>query len=400
MTDSNRIDPDPDGGSGSSRELELQIEQERTKQLQFRLENTQKTIELLQLTARLGVQPQELASLLALTGGSTSGNSDRGRGSVSSAGSGSGAAPPQQFKFPATNSTRSASPARGRVHSPARIGAQAVASLAYHPDGSAALSPTSAAHPAAGSNVTIKEEPTSPRSQVKLATFHNYTSSAGANNAVPGSFAHNSQARHIGHSRNMSLPSLSKFAQDSRNIPPTMTSILSFNNVSNNHSNSTELEKPSPSHPAKIKILGDSNGPSANPTQWRTHKKHRRARSASGFGVIDLNVIDEAKRKAIISSILSTTKPLPPLKPMPKNTDSHTVPVLAQPSNKHSEGGSIGTAATTTAATAAAPGTQPREDFDERTCSETSSSSRCASPAHYVHTKTHTASSVQQLLND
>ena len=346
----------------SSRELELRIEQERTKQLQFRLENTQKTIELLQLTAKLGLQPSDLTSLLTLTGGtSSSGNS-----------ASTTATAPPQFKFPPNN--RSASPTRNRVHSPARIGAQTVASLAHHPDNSTALNAT-----VPEANVTIKEEPTSPKSQVKLATFHSYTASA---NIPPVS------AKHIGHSRNMSLPTLNRFPQDSQSIPPAMTSILSFNNVaansssSSNNSGNTDMEKPQPGHPGKIKLLDSGAAITASPTQWRTHKKHRRAKSASGFGVIDLNVVDEAKRKAIITSILSTAKPLPPLQPMPRNTDTHTVPALAQPLK---------------------PNTVkpvPREDFDERTCSETSSSSRCESPVHYRHAKTHAANSVQQLLND
>jgi len=58
-------DDTPESQGALSKAIELKIEQERTKQQYYRLENTNKTIELLQLTSRLGISVAEVSALLS-----------------------------------------------------------------------------------------------------------------------------------------------------------------------------------------------------------------------------------------------------------------------------------------------------------------------------------------------
>ncbi|SMN22221.1 similar to Saccharomyces cerevisiae YNL042W BOP3 Protein of unknown function, potential Cdc28p substrate [Maudiozyma saulgeensis] len=380
------IDDTPESHATLSKAIELKIEQERTKQHYYRLENTNKTIELLQLTSKLGVSVAEISALLSPVATQSQINENIPNNNDK----------PQQYKFPAVNQERLTVPPKSmhrRMNSPARIGANAIASLAVDNKTS--------------ESTTIKEEETSqfredddnsnqaisPLSK-KLPTFHNYTTTD----------------RHLRHTRNMSLPSMNKFVNNSnsnnniintdnssainttnsQNIPETMTSILSFNNTRND----PLLEKPKPesARPSSIRMLEKSGSrPSGQSkrTSGLIQKKHRRAKSASGssaFGVIDLNVIedakrkiivDDAKRKTIIANILANGKY------NPNANTSTTIPLNKQPKTDNSS--------------KEVSENQNNNDVDEKTCSE--SSSRCESPVRYTN-HTHTVNSVQRLLND
>jgi len=289
-----------------------------------------------------------------------------------------------------------------RLNSPARIGANAIASLAVENGSSGSMTIKEEESIQLGNEdedenengETYSNQAISPLTK-RLPTFHNYITTD----------------RTTRHSRNMSLPSMNKFVRNnnnnninntsttsmanSQNIPETMTSILSFDNLRNDPS----LEKPKPesARPANIRILEKSGSQpfgQSKSSLGLIQKKHRRAKSASGcsaFGVIDLNVIedskrkvtvDDEKRKAIIANILANGKYNP-------NINSNTItnstispnnlpkPIISPPKSMEN---------------------QDNDDVDEKTCSE-SGSSRCASPVRYT-THNHTVNSVQRLLND
>ena len=338
-------------------------------------------MELLNLSSRLNVPLSQLSSLLS----PVTIKSDISQTVPNS----------NNFKFPATNNhdnnKLTARPngmmTHRRVNSPARIGANAVASLANNNNNNGNRD-----------NMIIKEEEDgdedtqidnnsaiSPLTR-KLPTFHNYIASRdNVYNAKP-----------IRHSRNLSLPSMNKFTNNNINIvnsssphiPEGMTSILSFNNVSND----TFIEKPKPesAHNSNLKILEKPHIANTLKSNNSIQKKqHRRAKSACGssaFSVIDLNitdensknkknkiVVEEAKRKALIANILAYG-----------NKDNSTTTTI-------------------TSKTGLKISKEKKEfdEMDEKTCSESSSSSsKCQSPSNYNNTHTRTTSSVQKLLND
>ena len=144
-----------------SKAIDFKIEQERTKQQYYRLENTNKFIDLLKLSGSLGLPLDQLLMLLGsynTTGsGNSSSNSNSGIGDNDNNYNNSVYYPDQTtqlsnrtqqqqqttYRFPPVNASLNSSPNRSkklnavpslgyyhrRVNSPARIGANAVASL-------------------------------------------------------------------------------------------------------------------------------------------------------------------------------------------------------------------------------------------------------------------------------
>lgn len=284
------------------RALELRIEQERTKQQYYKLENANRSIELFRMAKDYGVASCEIPKLF---GGEelNVGNSGPVNGNSHtvlppSIVTDSSVKQPLSYRFPPAGSNLRPKPVSGelatlparRTHSPARIGAHAVAAL--------------------NEAASLKEEER-PLPFPSMSTQNN--NSLGT------------------HTRNLSLPVAKSM---SPNIPSGMTSILSFGKEHN--------------EPSGTSAVGDSNG-SALRKAPMVHKKHRRARSVSSFGVIDLKTAETPKQSM-----------LPKLKidPLP-NDDS----------------------------------TEKRYDGDEITCSE--SSSRNESPTQAKNTN-----SVAKLLNN
>lgn len=280
--------------------LELRVEQERTKQQYYRLENTSRSIELLKMARELGVLPQDIPKLFngedfnvampVPTKGTLSTNSTDNLGKQ-----------PLSYRFPPAGSTLPPKPVSGsgsmlptkRAHSPARIGANAVAAL--------------------NDAVALKEEECS----THLSPFMNRLNGH--------------------HSRNISLPAAKSV---SPNIPSGMTSILSFG-------------REGPEQPAAVALAYNDADSAGLRRASMVHKKHRRARSASSFGVIDLKMKEESKQQD-----------LPKLK-----TQLDSLPIQSPVDNS-----------------------ERHYDCDEKTCSE--SSSRNGSPKQARSTN-----SVAKLLN-
>lgn len=358
--------------------IDLKIEQERTKQQYYKLENTNKTMELLNLSSRLNIPLSQLSSLLS----PVSIKSDISPNVTNS----------NNFKFPATShdNNKLTVPPNGmvthrRVNSPARIGANAVAALAINNGNRDHMIIKEEEDDDGDDDTRIDNNNNNPISPLtkKLPTFHNYiTSRDNVYNAKP-----------LRHSRNLSLPSMNKFTNSTNNIinsssphiPEGMTSILSFNNVTND----TFIEKPKPesAHNSNLKILEKSQIVNTlkvhNSIQKKQHRRAKSACSSSAFGVIDLNIteedskskknkiiVEEAKRKALIANILAYGK---------KNNNNTTTNKTSLDISKEK---------------------QEFDDMDEKTCSESSTSSKCHSPSNYNNTHTRTTSSVQKLLND
>lgn len=252
--------------------LDLKVEQERTKQQYYRLENINRSIELFKLARDLGVPTQDISKLFNSEASFATGSStvntinnasnvlkeNNPTGNVLKIGSSelrhseSLSRQPLSYRFPPAGSNLPPKPVSinggnlsscRRTNSPARIGAHAVAAL--------------------NDSVVLKEEEMSPSDSPFMTRNIN-----GSNYNT--------------HSRNLSLP-LARYSSPS--IPSGMTSILSFNK---------DTVEPM-SHSSSY-----SNTNNNNTTLRRSamiQKKHRRSRSASSFGVIDLNVIDDAKRQ-------------------------------------------------------------------------------------------------------
>ncbi|QLL31465.1 hypothetical protein HG536_0B03280 [Torulaspora globosa] len=287
--------------------LELRIEQERTKQQYYRLENASRTIELFTMAKEYGVPSYEIPKLFGgeeLNIGSSGFRSGASNiGVPTSTVTDCSVKQPLCYKFPPAGSNLRPKPVAGdattlaarRANSPARIGAYAVAAL--------------------NEAASLKEED----QQLKFSPFP-----TNANHSVAS------------HSRNLSLPVAKTAGSD---IPSEMTSILSFGKDYNEQiSNSAGF--------------GDSNQPGLRKASM-VHKKHRRTRSGSSFGVIDLNMVDAHKQLS-----------LPKLK-----TQVDQLPIQSTEKNP-----------------------EKRFDYDEITCSE--NSSRNGSPTQSKNTN-----SVANLLN-
>lgn len=301
------------------RAIDLKIEQERTKQQYYKLANMDKCLEMLKFAKGYGVPPQHLIHLMnndisTLTNNNNNNNNNENNQvktpTTVDESNNKGGMPTitstfnSPYKFPATkplkannnnnssinnNNGNGSLPERRTYHrrtnSPARIGANAVATLS--------------------DSISIKEEePTDLDypSKSKISIPIN-TTNTGFNT----------------HNRNLSLPTMNKFLNSS--IPTNMTSILNFdedatdsntstrnsplnskrpsiiaNNTSNNSINNSPTHKNVPITTGSDNILKRTL-PISTSNGYNVQKKvHRRTRSAvviPSFGVIDLNVIDQ-----------------------------------------------------------------------------------------------------------
>ncbi|EDO16720.1 hypothetical protein Kpol_1003p25 [Vanderwaltozyma polyspora DSM 70294] len=256
--------------------LELKQEQERTKQQYYKLEIINKSIELFKMARENGIPPNQISNVFNF-GNSTQDDTNK---TVLLKSESISSQQPSSYKFPPVGNylppKSIAKPKHRRTNSPARIGASAIASLG---------------------GTIIKEETTPPhRSSVSPIPIPNEN----------GTYMHR---------RNMSLP-----MNSSSNTFSGMTSVLNFN------SNSTlQVQRPN------LSVSKQTLQPPSNHSQQR---KHRRSKSATGFKVIDLNVVDDPKAQ--------------PVTPKGKTVDVN-------------------------------------EDFDDKTCSE--NSSRDASPVRSAATR-------------
>ncbi|EJS41966.1 bop3p [Saccharomyces arboricola H-6] len=333
--------------------MDLKIEQEKTKQQYYKLENLNRSIELFKLASTSGVPISQIHKLFDTDHGAPApsftkpeANQLRNNGTASARSSeqlprinGSikslkslsmntvsptpMSRQPSPYKFPASSSANSLSrPAtinvQRRANSPARIGASAVAAL--------------------NENISIKEEgdirQTSPGIKLQESPL----------NRKPSSL----------HSRNLSLP-IGKFTNP--NIPSTMTSILSFNR--------DQQQPPSQPPPQQQQDLHTQNLHTFVKKPGMIQKKHRRARSTSSFGVIDLSIIDEAKEKNLQRS------------PSPVRSNTAATLTSQDPQTTESD---IKERSTIPQPLPEAHGLH--DDLDDRTCSE--SSSRNESPVRII----------------
>ncbi|KAL3230808.1 Protein BOP3 [Nakaseomyces bracarensis] len=269
-----------------AKSLDFKIEQEKTKQQYYRLESINKTIELLKLASNANIPPQQITRLFGGEAGleaqnkssdmpiGNSVNEVRGTHSLSpeissdsntninvnqNSSCNSLQGPPSAYKFPPVGSNLPPRPVptHQRTNSPARIGANAVAVL--------------------DDAIKIKEEPESESMFERTSPL--------LRKAEPIS----------NHNRNLSEPSSRYFTSSTtlNNITGPVTTVIDFE-PSHRHTRSRNNLKYDPSTPDK----GDSGIRSPRKTAMVT-KRHRRTRSASSFGVIDLNIVDEAKRTAL-----------------------------------------------------------------------------------------------------
>ncbi|CCF59752.1 hypothetical protein KAFR_0H03420 [Kazachstania africana CBS 2517] len=220
------------------RVIELKIEQERTKQQYYKLEDTKKSIELLTLAKGSGVPTTHISGLFPHSLRRSSHIADRTVVEQTKNDTVEGS--PSPFKFPPVihstakpNSPNHVPPKltvnTRRLNSPAKIGASTVATLSHQ--------------------TYIKEEKLSPMNYRPVSKQH---------------------------SRNYSLPIVSK-ASYNTNVSPT-TTIPSEPNV----------------HiPTGMTSILSFNSPNKDNLIKKPVKRHRRAKSISGFGVIDLNNIQE-----------------------------------------------------------------------------------------------------------
>ncbi|CAI7436059.1 CRE_collapsed_G0047630.mRNA.1.CDS.1 [Saccharomyces cerevisiae] len=334
--------------------MDLKIEQEKTKQQYYKLENLNRSIELFNLASSSGLPINQIhklfntdhgvpASSPMKAGGNQPHNNTEGTQSSENLprlnGSMKSLKPlnmntvsptpmsrqPSPYKFPASSSIGGISHStvtnvQRRANSPARIGASAVAAL--------------------NDNISIKEEDVARR--IPSGT----KSQESPLNKKPTSL----------HSRNLSLP-IGKFTNP--NIPSTMTSILSFN-----RDQQQPLSQPLPPPPQQQQDLHTHNLHTIPRKPGMVQKKHRRARSTSSFGVIDLSIIDEAKEKQVQRS------PSPIHSNVSVALTSHDKPIESNMKEQPNMLQSV------------REGRQVHDDLDDRTCSE--SSSRNESPVRTI----------------
>ncbi|KOG97112.1 Bop3p [Saccharomyces eubayanus] len=339
--------------------MDLKIEQEKTKQQYYKLENLNRSIELFKLASTSGLPISQIHKLFNTDHGTAPPSPMKSEGNQLHNNTASArtseylpktnvslkslkplntntvsptpmSRQPSPYKFPPPPSANglplpTTTNAQRRANSPARIGASAVAALTE--------------------NISIKEEDVATR--IPLGTRPQESPL----NKKPASL----------HSRNLSLP-IGKFTNP--NIPSAMTSILSFNRDQQQpHSQtSPQQQQQQPQQQPQ-----DPQASSSHPLLRKpgmVQKKHRRARSTSSFGVIDLSIIDEAKEKHLQRSPspirFNTSVTLTP-QAQPTEARAKERPTLPQPPREARE---------------------LRDDLDDRTCSE--SSSRNESPVRTI----------------
>lgn len=296
-----------------AKSLDFKIEQEKTKQQYYRLESINKSIELLRLASSANIPPQQITRLFGESGLEGPKPTEAGAATVSSDNAKqSGQGPPSAYRFPPVGSNLPPRPLSGhqRTNSPARIGANAVAVL--------------------DDAIKIKEEP-EPENVLEHTSPLLRKSTTASN-----------------HSRNLSEPSSRYFTSSTtlNNITGPVTTVIDFEPI-HRHTRS------------KNNLKNDSGAPDKRDSEMRSPRKismvtkrHRRTRSASSFGIIDLNVVDEAKKSALEKASV-----------IKMNDNRSTRPLIKL------------------------------DDMDERTCSE--SSSRTNSPTRIAQ-----QNSVTRLLNN
>lgn len=329
-----------------SKAIDLKIEQEKTKQQYYKLANIDKCLELIKLSKGYGIPPQNLIHLINNDGSLDSSISkddktiNNGTSTLNSTTTTTTTTATldsnnninitpvtsmlkstSPYKFPPVDPLKANSSKNNnnisintterrtfhrRTHSPARIGASAVAALS--------------------DSISIKEEEAS-ELESPLKNKINVSMNNNSNSDNNPTF----------HNRNISLPTMNKFVNSS--IPTNMVSVLNFdsnketsislkNNLNDNTYNNS---KNSPAY-SNINLSLEPNNnyylkrpvPSRSSSGNSVHKKtHRRTKSATvipTFGVIDLNVIDQAAsrnkipvlsssniNKINVSSVTSTT---------------------------------------------------------------------------------------------
>lgn len=250
-------------GDTVNRVIELKIEQEKTKQQYYKLENTNKSIEFFKLASSYGLPPSHISTLF----NDNTSNKDNNILATNSSNITNQQEHLKSYKFPPvmqgntipSKSMISKIPHR-RTNSPARIGANAVAALS--------------------DKIVIKEENSSTLDHLQESPLIKRNITQQHRNGNNSQYQHN---------RNLSLPAMNKFTNYP--IPTAMTSILSFNSTAQTHSLSPQ---PQPQTEATNREDVVEHESLKKPT-FLAPRRHRRAKSASSFGVIDLNVIEEAQ---------------------------------------------------------------------------------------------------------
>lgn len=259
--------------------IDFKIEQEKTKQQYYKLEGLNKTIELLKLATNANIPSSQISRLFGdLSPGSEESSrqsqstnetktipateflSPNRNGTVPSSPTNDGVSlrAPVSYRFPANSNGGPPRPVRThhRTNSPARIGAHAVANL--------------------NEVISVKEEPE-------------------PNNVLHPSSPLGRKSQLVSnHTRNYSEPS--RFFTSSttlNNITGPVTTVLDFephnkSGKGRQPRNSTDMLE-SDAHKLRngSKRLGGIT------------KRHRRTRSASSFGVIDLNIINDANSESL-----------------------------------------------------------------------------------------------------
>lgn len=356
------------------RALEFKVEQERTKQQFYRLENIAKSIELFKLASEMGVPAHHIASIFANENNSSPplreqlqqrlhGLENTQQRESQFGDSSSQNRPPVSYRFPPAGSNLPPKPMSfpstgvTRARSPARIGANAVAVL--------------------NENVVLKEENDAHVTPCRKNdeydndydssndNSHHSHSSHSSNNEpendanivnVNASSHANAGSNKVFHQRNFSVPN-SKYS--SQQIPIGITPIINLNkNEKPNQRQKQDHQQQSQPHSQQQ----GSNG--SGKKLGMVGKKHRRTKSGSSFGVIDLNILEASKQQESPKSNLQQLQ-------SQQNASQQQPQQLS-----------------------AATRSQNPNSYDEKTCSE--SSSRNPSPVR----NTKEANSVSKLLNN
>ncbi|KAK5780271.1 hypothetical protein RI543_002310 [Arxiozyma heterogenica] len=288
-----------------SKAIDLKIEQEKTKQQYYKLANIDKCLELIKLSKGYGMPSQHLIHLINNNGFLDSSISKNNK-----------------LNNTATSTSDSVSTAT-TVESNNNMNITPVASM---------LKSTSPykfppADPLVSNN--FKNSSNIGINTTERRTFHRRTHSP-ARIGASAVAAFNGDSNMISHNRNISLPIMNKFVTSS--IPTNMVSVLNFESnketlvpVKNNlngstYNNSGQSDKTSNNNNNKNSSSNSHNSPaysntnlslesnnncylkrpvplrssSGNSVQKKTHRRTKSATVIPTFGVIDLNVIDQA----------------------------------------------------------------------------------------------------------
>ncbi|KAH9200527.1 hypothetical protein LQ764DRAFT_208912 [Zygosaccharomyces rouxii] len=288
------------------RALEFKVEQERTKQQFYRLENIAKSIELFKLASEMGVPANHIASIFAndnnpspplaeqlqqqLRQGQQEEQREQSPRSQSR--------PPVSYKFPPAGSNLPPKPMSfpslnvNRAHSPAKIGANAVAVL--------------------NENVALKEEIDNRVTPCRRNdefdndydssndnSHHSHSSRSSNNEPENNTNINTSTGGNKVFQRNFSVPG-SKYS--SPQIPIGATPIINLNRAEKSNQRLKQQESLQRSQQQQQQQLPplQLQQQQGNSGSWKklgmVGKKHRRTKSGSSFGVIDLNILESSKQ--------------------------------------------------------------------------------------------------------